>query len=156
MVPFHAQKRKGAFHEPPRFGLRRQSAAATALCRGCAVPSESKRGRASLAPAVQKAVTPLFYLTGSWSHFMRKRERRLSMNLRDLDCAGRAQRRGRFAEGAPYRVSQSGVALRLPPQSKSRSRHYSTLQVHGPISCAKAKGASRFRGSMRKSFGKVS
>src|ERR671922_35165 len=120
MVPFHEQTRKEALHEPPRFGLRRQSAAATALCRGCAVPSESKRGRASLAPAVQKAVTPLFYLTGSWSHFMSKRERRLSMNLRVLDCAGRAQRRRRFAEAAPYRVSQSGVALRLPPQSKKR------------------------------------
>ena len=51
------------------------------------------------------------------------------MNLRVLDCAGRAQRRRRFAEAAPCRVSQSGVALRLPPQSKRLSRHYSTLQL---------------------------
>src|ERR671922_48280 len=68
-------------------------------------------------------------------------ERGLSINLRVFDCAGRAQRRRRFAEVAPYRVSQSGVALRLPPQSKRLSRHYSTLQVHGPIPCAKRKEA---------------
>src|SRR5919108_346862 len=142
MVPFHEQTRKEALHEPPRFGLRRQSAAATALCRGCAVPSESKRGRASLAPAVQKAVTPLFYLTESCSDGIRRRERWHSMNLRVLDCAGRAQGRRSFAEGAPYRVSQSGVALRLPPQSKRPSRHYSTLQNHVPMAYADAKGGT--------------
>ncbi len=45
-----------------------------------------------------------------------------------LDCAGRAQRRRRFrTEGRAgvvenFRTSESGVALRLPPQSKTSQK----------------------------------
>ena len=40
-----------------------------------------------------------------------------------MECAGRAQRRRRFSwDCANGRWSQSGVALRLPPHSKSRAR----------------------------------
>jgi hypothetical protein len=42
-----------------------------------------------------------------------------------LDCAGRAQRRQRFHRvNQPEIFFQSGVALRLPPQSKISQRQY--------------------------------
>src|SRR5437867_1016892 len=52
-----------------------------------------------------------------------------------LECAGKAQRRRRFAfAGAPRRASQSGVALRLPPHSKAAGAANECSQSHGPLS----------------------
>ena len=49
-----------------------------------------------------------------------------------LDCAGKAQRRRRFRVGVTQRLTnlfpQSGVALRLPPQSKTLPRCARFLQ----------------------------
>jgi prepilin-type N-terminal cleavage/methylation domain-containing protein/prepilin-type processing-associated H-X9-DG protein len=46
----------------------------------------------------------------------------------DVDCAGRAQRRWRFGFAQRFgRASQSGVALRLPPHSKTKVGRAFTL-----------------------------
>src|SRR5437016_3062066 len=52
-----------------------------------------------------------------------------------LECAGKAQRRRRFdCAETLRRASQSGVALRLPPHSKSAGAPTECSPFHGPLS----------------------